>query len=199
MRGTGLAGDADLQTQVNQVSEANLETTLAIHQEAEQRRKDISDIKSEVYDNFEYLYDETIKRETEIETEKSERENQDVILQENLNSEKQARVENDLGLARQVNANAEAILQTGLNLIDVDKRRKEDLSSIDINTLAQKTEGYSGADIEGIVREAVEMAFTLDKSSLTTELLLIALKNTSSLSEIMKESIDKMNKIYKFF
>jgi len=81
--------------------------------------------------------------------------------------------------------------------IHIGKRRKKDLPSINISELAKNTEGFSGADIEGVVKDAVETAFTQNKNSLTTEILLDAIKNTASLSEIMKDSIEKMSKIYK--
>lgn len=90
--------------------------------------------------------------------------------------------------------------------IHIKKRREKDLSAIDLDSLARETEGYSGADIEGVVRESVEMAFarqqeTLsagkDKKGLTTEDIRNAIKNTHSLSEIMREPIKKMEEIYK--
>lgn len=81
--------------------------------------------------------------------------------------------------------------------IHIGKRRKEDLASIDLSELAKNTDGFSGADIECVVRDSVETAFTQNKESLTTEILINSIKNTASLSEIMKDSIDKMAKIYK--
>ncbi|MBO6235544.1 MAG: AAA family ATPase, partial [Schwartzia sp.] len=81
--------------------------------------------------------------------------------------------------------------------IHIGKRRKQDLSSIDLSTLVSKTEGYSGADIEGVVRDSVEDAFASRKTSLVTDDIVRAINNTHSLSEIMKDSLDKMSKIYK--
>ncbi len=80
--------------------------------------------------------------------------------------------------------------------IHISKRRKSDLSSIDIDKLVSKTEGYSGADIEGVVKDAVENAFADDKLNLTTDYILTAINNTHSLSEIMKESLNKLSKEY---
>lgn len=80
--------------------------------------------------------------------------------------------------------------------IHIAKRRKQDVSKIDIPQLVAKTEGYSGADIEGVVKEAIEYAFAEDKESLSTQDVLTAIKNTNSLSVIMKESLDKMRKEY---
>ena len=58
------------------------------------------------------------------------------------------------------------------------------------------TDGYSGADIEGVVKEAIEYAFADDKLSVTTEDFIDAIENTNSLSVIMKDSLDKMAKEY---
>ena len=80
--------------------------------------------------------------------------------------------------------------------IHIVKRRKDDLNNIKIDELVAKTKGYSGADIEGVVREAVEYAFAEGKEHLTTDDILNAIKDTNSLSVIMKESLDKMAKEY---
>lgn len=80
--------------------------------------------------------------------------------------------------------------------IHIAKRRKQDIAKINISELVAKTDGYSGADIEGVVREAIEYAFAEDKESLTTQDILVAIKNTNSLSVIMKDSLDKMSKEY---
>lgn len=81
--------------------------------------------------------------------------------------------------------------------IHIGKRRNQDLGSIDLQQLVSKTEGYSGADIEGVVRDSIEDAFASHKTSVTTDDILRAISNTHSLSEIMKDSLDKMSKIYK--
>lgn len=80
--------------------------------------------------------------------------------------------------------------------IHIKKRRPNDLSDIQIDKLLEHTKGFSGADIEGVVRESVEKAFADRKSKLTTDCLLEAIKNTHPLSEIMKDTIDKMQKEY---
>ena len=80
--------------------------------------------------------------------------------------------------------------------IHIKKRRKEDLLSIDLDKLADKTDGYCGADLEGVVRDAIETAFVKKKSSLTTADIINAIENTHSLSEVMKDSINNMKKIY---
>lgn len=81
--------------------------------------------------------------------------------------------------------------------IHINKRRKQDIHNIDINALVSETEGYSGADIEGVVSESVESAFVSNKPGLTTDDLLICIRNTHSLSVIMKEPLEKMDRQYK--
>lgn len=80
--------------------------------------------------------------------------------------------------------------------IHIKRRRPKDLANIDIKKLADKTEGYSGADIEGVVKDSVEEAFSKDEEHVTTDGILKAIKNTHSLSEIMKDSIKKMSDLY---
>lgn len=80
--------------------------------------------------------------------------------------------------------------------IHIGKRRRSDLKNINIEILAKNTNGYSGADIEGVVKDAVEDAFANGKDKLEIEDITKAIKNTHSLSEIMKDSIDKMKKKY---
>lgn len=80
--------------------------------------------------------------------------------------------------------------------IHIKKRRKQDLANIDISSLVSQTEGYSGADVEGVVIDAVESAFVDGSGALTTEHLNSAIKNTHSLSEIMKESLTNLSKEY---
>ena len=80
--------------------------------------------------------------------------------------------------------------------IHIRKRRKNDLEKIDLDKLVKNTKGYSGADIESVVRDSVEEVFADGRDSLTTEDVLAAIKQTHSLSEIMKDSLDKMAKVY---
>lgn len=80
--------------------------------------------------------------------------------------------------------------------IHLNKRRKADVKGINIDALVSQTEGYSGADIEGVVSESVENAFVKGRKSLTTEDILSCIRNTHSLSEIMKEPLEKMAKLY---
>jgi len=80
--------------------------------------------------------------------------------------------------------------------IHIKKRRPKDLSGIDLKRLVQKTNGYSGADIESVVKDSIETAFVNRKSAVTTDDILASINQTHSLSEIMKEPIEAMKKIY---
>lgn len=80
--------------------------------------------------------------------------------------------------------------------IHINKRRPQDLRNIRIDELVKASEGFSGADIEGVVKDAVEAAFADDKSAIQTQDILYAIKNTHSLSEVMKDALDKMAKEY---
>ena len=80
--------------------------------------------------------------------------------------------------------------------IHITKRRAMDLNNIDISKLVDKTEGFSGADIEGVVKDAIETAFSDDKVSIQTTDIIEAIQNTHSLSEIMKDALEKMKKDY---
>ena len=62
--------------------------------------------------------------------------------------------------------------------------------------MISKTKGFSGADIEGVIKDAIESAFADEKDKVTTEEILNAIENTHSLSEIMKDALDKMAKEY---
>ena len=82
----------------------------------------------------------------------------------------------------------------------IKKRRKDDLESIQekIDELVAKTEGYCGADIEGVVKEAVETAFYEGKGkrSLTVEDILKVIDDTHSLSEIMANKLNELKQSY---
>lgn len=80
--------------------------------------------------------------------------------------------------------------------IHLNKRRKSDIDKIDIDKLVGATKGYSGADIEGVVSESIENAFVKGSSNLTTDDVLECIRNTHPISEVMKDSIDKMSKTF---
>ena len=78
--------------------------------------------------------------------------------------------------------------------IHIKKRRKKDLPNIRLEELVKETKGYSGADIEGVVRESVEKIFVEGKDKLETEDIHNVIKDTHSLNEIMHRKIDNIKK-----
>lgn len=80
--------------------------------------------------------------------------------------------------------------------IHIKKRRPQDVNNIKIYELASKTDGFSGADIEGVVKDAVESSFAENKPAVETSDILKAIENTNSLSEIMKDALQKMTEEY---
>ena len=62
--------------------------------------------------------------------------------------------------------------------------------------LRDRYENNIAADIEGVVKDAIESAFAENKASIQTEDVIDAIKDTHSLSEIMKEALEKMTKEY---
>lgn len=80
--------------------------------------------------------------------------------------------------------------------VHIGKRRKQDLRNINLDEIAKATEGYCGADLESIIKDAIEIAFVEKKNCLSTENILAAVKETHSLSEVMKDSIEKLQKKY---
>ena len=76
--------------------------------------------------------------------------------------------------------------------IHLKKRGKWSDGKIDVGTLALKSEGFNGADLEGVVKDAVETAFIDGESTITTARLLESLKDTKSISDIQKDKITKL-------
>lgn len=64
----------------------------------------------------------------------------------------------------------------------------------DINTIAltKKTNGFSGADLEAVVKNAVESAFINNRDKITNEDLIQIIENTKSISSALKDKIDQI-------
>jgi len=80
--------------------------------------------------------------------------------------------------------------------IHLKKRGKFDSVAIDTIKLLIETEGFSGADIEAVVKETIEAAFILHDKTVTTEKILNTVKQTKSISVTLKEQIDALKKIF---
>lgn len=80
--------------------------------------------------------------------------------------------------------------------IHINKRRPQDLQNINVDELVRASNGFSGADIEGVIKDAIESAFADDKTSVNTQDIMDAIHNTHSLSEVMKDALEKMKSVY---
>jgi len=69
------------------------------------------------------------------------------------------------------------------------KKDKAHLEGVNLSSLASKTEGYSGADIETVVKETIEEAFIDKKEMATTDDYLHTIKGMTSISEMLSKQI----------
>lgn len=77
------------------------------------------------------------------------------------------------------------------------RKRGKDSGSLNISEFVQKTHGYSGADIESAVKDAIEAAFIEGERSLNDSDVKNAIENMTSISEIMGETLSSMISSYK--
>ncbi|MGZ8257470.1 MAG: AAA family ATPase, partial [Gallionella sp.] len=71
------------------------------------------------------------------------------------------------------------------------KRRGKLNDNISLEQLAKDTKDYSGADIESIVKDAIESAFVDGKKPLDTARVQSIIKNTQPLGEVMKDKVQE--------
>lgn len=74
------------------------------------------------------------------------------------------------------------------------KKRNQDISKLDIISLLDKTEGYSGADIESIIQHAIEKCFIEDCKKMETKDLEEAMKDFKCISVTFKDKLEEMKK-----
>lgn len=72
------------------------------------------------------------------------------------------------------------------------KKRKRWNKAIDAIELIKETVGFNGADLEAVVKEAIERAFIEGREVLTTADLVSVAKETKSISDTLKERLPKM-------
>ena len=80
--------------------------------------------------------------------------------------------------------------------IHIKKRRPMDVRNINMDELARETDGFSGADIEGVVKDGIESAFAEDRAGVTTADIQQAIEETNSLMELMGDSLQTLMKEY---
>lgn len=80
-------------------------------------------------------------------------------------------------------------------IFEIHLRKRGKLSKrVDTIKLLKDSEGFSGADIEAVVKESIEKSFISDQIELDTSILIQTIKNTRSLSETLKTKIEQMKK-----
>ena len=86
------------------------------------------------------------------------------------------------------------------------RKREQWSSSIDIGKLSEATKGFNGADIEAVVKNTIELAFIRSReenttikggTAITTNDLLQVIKDTKSISRILKGKIDRIRNTVK--
>lgn len=87
--------------------------------------------------------------------------------------------------------------RTEIIKIHINKRRPQDLESVDINSIAKKMNGYSGADIESVIVETIENAFTSKQDKIDTKMIENVISSTKCLSDIMGKSLENLIKVFK--
>lgn len=73
------------------------------------------------------------------------------------------------------------------------KKRNKYHKRIYLDSLAEKTEGFSGADLEAAINDTIESAFIEGKGNVSTEDILEHLKQTKSISLIKKKDIEAIH------
>jgi len=77
------------------------------------------------------------------------------------------------------------------------KKRGKDNKNIDYKELAKNTEGFSGADIESVVKESVEELFFSKEKEISKESIENVVRNTNSISVVMSDKIKALKETLK--
>lgn len=77
------------------------------------------------------------------------------------------------------------------------KKRNKWNKELDIISLVKLTNGYNGADLEAIVKDAIENCFIDENEQLTTEDLMTAQKNIKSISSTLEKRIKEIKEAVK--
>jgi len=70
------------------------------------------------------------------------------------------------------------------------RKRKQDPKNFDVDMLAKESEGFSGAELEHVIKDAMYVAFEAADKKLTQAMILREIKKTVPLSDAMKKEID---------
>ena len=77
------------------------------------------------------------------------------------------------------------------------KKRKKDGPRTDVKQLAKQTDGFSGADLEGVVKDAIEDAFLEGEAELDTGHLHRSMEKNKSHAMMMKDKAEEYRKRFK--
>ena len=77
------------------------------------------------------------------------------------------------------------------------KKRKKWNNEINSIALIKETKDFSGADLEAVVKDTIEMAFVDGREMITTEDILEVIKDTKSISKTLGEKIDEIRNTIK--
>ena len=77
------------------------------------------------------------------------------------------------------------------------KKRKKDGPRTDVKQLAKQTDGFSGADLEGVVKDAIEDAFLEGEAELNTAHLHRSMEKNKSHAMMMKGKAEEYRKKFK--
>ena len=77
------------------------------------------------------------------------------------------------------------------------KKRNKWNKELDIISLVKLTDGYSGADLEAIVKDAIESCFIDGRMQLTTDDLKTAQENIKSISSTLEKRIKEIKEAVK--
>ena len=77
------------------------------------------------------------------------------------------------------------------------KKRKKNGPRVDVKQLARKTDGFSGADLEGVVKDAIEDAFLEGEADLKTGHLLRSMEKNRSHAMMMKDKAKEYRERFK--
>lgn len=75
------------------------------------------------------------------------------------------------------------------------KKRGKWNRNIDTIALIKETEGFNGADLEAVVRDAVETAFIEARTELTTQDLIKSIQNTKSISSTLHDKLEHIREM----
>ncbi len=75
------------------------------------------------------------------------------------------------------------------------KRDAKHIKDIDLKQLSEKSDGYSGADIETVVKETIENCFIENKEVASTKDYMSAMKDITSISKMLPEKVKEYEKM----